>query len=285
MSADAFLAMAFSQSALASTAVFFALMGLVAVIEIAIPLHVRSPWNKAHLIPNFVLTSVYVLSNLIFTAALVLLLLWLEAKGFGLLNAYALGGLVELAIALLVLDFQAYAIHVAMHKRAALWRFHRVHHADPAVDVTTTLRQHPGESVLRFLSLVVFAGAIGASPAAFALYRLLSGAVALGEHANIRLPIWLDSLFSLVIATPNYHKVHHSRVREQTDSNFANIFSIWDRLFFTATPARHGVAIDYGLDGLEPGDQTAWGLFALPFRDRNSAPRATEDASRQEGRA
>lgn len=279
MSADAFLATAFSQSAFTSIAVFFTLMALVAVIEVAIPLHARDRWNNAHLFPNFVLTLTYVLTNLFFTAAVVLMLLWLEAKGFGLLNTLALDESFELAVAVLVLDFQAYAIHVAMHERGGLWRFHRVHHSDPAVDVTTTLRQHPGESVVRYFSLVVFAGAIGASPAAFALYRLLSGAAALGEHANVRLPTWLDSLLSLVIATPNYHKVHHSREREETDSNYANIFTIWDRVFFTATPARRGVDISYGLDGIEPRDQTAWGLFALPFRDRNSVPRVTEEAA------
>lgn len=267
MTVDTFLATAFSPSSFGSVAFYLTVMALFAVAEVAIPLHRRNRWNATHLIPNLALTAIYIATNLFFTAAIVLMLVWCEAARFGIFNALAFDPVLELAAAVLILDFQAYAVHVAMHERAGLWRFHRVHHSDPAIDVTTALRQHPGESVIRFAALVVFAAGIGASPAAFALYRLLSGVQALSEHANIRLPRRLDGPLSLVIATPNYHKVHHSREAAETNSNFANIFSLWDRLFLTATPARRGIDIEPGLDGFDdPRDQSTWGLLALPFR-------------------
>jgi sterol desaturase/sphingolipid hydroxylase (fatty acid hydroxylase superfamily) len=277
MSVDAFLSTALSPQAFTSIGIFLAMMAVIAVIEVAIPLHARNRWNGAHLVPNLALTATYIATNLLFTAIIVLMLIWLNAIGFGLFNAVAVDPLLELAAAVLILDFQAFAVHVAMHERAGLWRFHRVHHSDPAVDVTTSLRQHPGESVVRFAALVVFAAAIGASPAAFALYRLLSGIQALSEHANVRLPQRIDSLLSLAIATPNYHKVHHSRHAHETDSNFANIFSFWDRLFLTCTPAHRGVDVHYGLDGFDDRrDQTTWGLLALPFRYRRATVRVVD---------
>jgi sterol desaturase/sphingolipid hydroxylase (fatty acid hydroxylase superfamily) len=277
MTLDVFLETALSSPAFGTIAFYLTLMAVIIIIEALIPLHTRSRWNNAHLIPNVVLTATYIATNLFFTAAIVLALVWAGEIGFGLFNALQLDPLVEIALAVLILDFQTYAIHVAMHESAGMWRFHRVHHSDPAVDVTTALRQHPGESVIRFIALVVFGTAIGASPASFAIYRLLSGLQAQFEHANIRMPRRLDDWLSLVIATPNYHKVHHSRVAQETDSNYGNIFSIWDRLFLTATPSHRGVDIAYGLDGLDDRrSQSTWGLLALPFRDVDEAPRAAD---------
>lgn len=280
MSLDLFLSTAFSSEAFSSIVVFFTAMAIIAAVEIAIPLRARTHWNRVHLVPNFALTAIYVTMNLFFAAAIVLMLLWAETIGFGLLNALKLDPALEVAAAVLVLDFQTYAVHVAMHERAGLWRFHRIHHADPAVDVTTALRQHPGESLIRYVSLAVFSVAVGASPVAFAVYRLLSGIQALSEHANMRWPQGLDTALSYAIATPAYHKVHHSREREETDSNYANIFTFWDRLFFTATPAHRGLDVEYGLDGLDDRQtQSTWGLLTLPFRDgKTASPVADQQA-------
>jgi sterol desaturase/sphingolipid hydroxylase (fatty acid hydroxylase superfamily) len=140
------------------------------------------------------------------------------------------------------------------------------------VDVTTTIRQHPGESLIRYAFMAAFAVVLGPGPAAFALYRAASALNGLLEHANLRAPLWLDSLLSLVTTWPHMHKVHHSRRREETDTNYANLFSLWDRLFGTFTPPCRGTRIAYGLDGLDdPATQTTAGLLALPFR-RAAAP-------------
>jgi sterol desaturase/sphingolipid hydroxylase (fatty acid hydroxylase superfamily) len=240
MNLDAFLETALSPSAFGAIAFYLALMAVIAMIEVVIPLHARSRWNNTHLVPNFLLTATYIATNLFFTATIVLALVWIGEIGFGLFDALQLDPLIEIALAVLVLDFQTYAVHVAMHESAGMWRF---------------------------ASLLVFAVAIGASPAAFALYRLLSGLQAQFEHANIRVPRRLDSWLSLVITTPNYHKVHHSRDDDETNTNYGNIFSIWDRLCFTSTPSYRGLDIDYGLDGYnDRRTQSTWGLLALPFR-------------------
>jgi sterol desaturase/sphingolipid hydroxylase (fatty acid hydroxylase superfamily) len=159
-----------------------------------------------------------------------------------------------------------------MHKLPALWRYHSVHHSDPAVDVTTTVRQHPGESLIRYAFLGAFAIALGPGPAAFGIYRAWSALNGLFEHANVRMPLWLDWLLSLVTTWPHMHKIHHSRRPEQTDTNYGNIFSLWDRLFATFTPSRQGTDVHYGLDGLDdPAIQTTAGLLALPFRDAGTS--------------
>jgi sterol desaturase/sphingolipid hydroxylase (fatty acid hydroxylase superfamily) len=269
MTLDDFLAFALAPSNFTAIALVFGVMAVVSALEVAIPLRARGRWNNAHLAPNLTLTVIYFAANLFVTAALVLMLIRLDEAGLGLVNAIATPPWIEFAASLLVLDFQAYAAHVSMHKWPALWRFHAIHHADPAIDVTTALRQHPGESVIRFAFLAVFAGAAGAGPIVFALYRVLSAGQALSEHANIRLPPALDNALALVIASPNYHKVHHSRDPRLTDTNYANIFSFWDRLFSTHTPAHRGVDVDYGLEGFdEAADQTALGLLARPLRRR-----------------
>jgi sterol desaturase/sphingolipid hydroxylase (fatty acid hydroxylase superfamily) len=247
-------------------------MGGIALLETAIPLRARGRWNRAHLGPNLALTFLTFATNALFGAALVMTLAALRASGFGVLQLFSPAPWLELVLVLVVLDFAFYVTHVAMHKIPGFWRFHRVHHSDPAVDVTTTIRQHPGESVIRYVFLAVFACALGASPAAFAVYRAAVALNGLLEHANLRLPLWLDGLLALVTTWPNLHKIHHSRAAAQTDTNYGNLFSIWDRLFATFTPSREGTNVVYGLEGFDdPATQTTAGLLALPFRDAQAS--------------
>jgi sterol desaturase/sphingolipid hydroxylase (fatty acid hydroxylase superfamily) len=270
-------------SSLASIATILGAMAFVALLESAIPLRARGPWSRAHLGPNLTLTFVTFATNALFSAALVLALAWLEPAGFGLLQRLALPPFAHAVVAVLALDFAFYVAHVAMHKLPAFWRFHRVHHSDPAVDVTTTIRQHPGEGVIRYLFLAAFALPLGVSAGAFAIYRVLVALAGLLEHANLRVPARLDTLLSLVFTWPNLHKVHHSRDARFTDTNYGNLVSWWDRLFATFTPSREGARIAYGLDGLDdPATQRTAGLLALPFRKRANAGRirATWDTQR-----
>ncbi len=248
-------------------------MALVALIEVAMPLHARGRWNHFHLRPNLALTFLTFATNTFLNAAL-LATLWLHAKHVGLLGIIALPPLTAGVIGVLALDFSFYVAHVAMHRVPTFWRYHRVHHADPAVDVTTTIRQHPGESVIRYVFMAVFAFAFGVSPVAFAVYRLLSVLNGLLEHANIRMPLWLDSALSLVTTWPYTHKIHHSRIAAETNSNYGNIVSLFDRLFGTFTPSKRGVNVGYGLDGFdEPALQTTAGLLAMPFRQMTTIAR------------
>jgi sterol desaturase/sphingolipid hydroxylase (fatty acid hydroxylase superfamily) len=259
-----------------AVATILAALAIVSLIETAIPLHARGHRNRAHLGPNLALTLLTFATSLLFNSAIVIALGWLEARDFGLLLVLALPPLAQVAVVVLVLDFSFYVGHVALHKIPGFWRFHPVHHSDPAVDVTTTLRQHPGEGVIRYAFMATFAFALGASPAAFGVYRVALALNGLLEHANIRLPLWLDGTLSLVTTWPNLHKVHHSRDARLTDTNYDNLFSFWDRLFATFTPSSQGVNIAYGLEGWDdPATQTTAGLLAVPFRGVRQRPAAT----------
>ena len=247
-------------------------MAVVASIETAIPLHARGRGNRVHLTPNLALTLMTFATNLFLNVALVLTVVWLESRGFGLLRAVPMPPLPAAVLAVAALDFSFYAAHLSWHAFPSLWRFHAVHHSDPAVDVTTTIRQHPVESLLRYAAMGAMAIAIGPSPAAFGVYRVASVLSGLLEHANIRAPRWLDRLLSLIVTWPHMHKIHHSRRGEQTDTNYGNLFSIWDRLFGTYAPSSQGTTITYGLDGFDADElQTTRGLLALPFRHADLA--------------
>ena len=271
-------------SSFTTIGVLLAAMGVLSLIEALIPLHARGSRGRSHLGPNLALTLITFATNLVFNIPLLLGLAWLQAQGLGLFNAVAVPTAVALLGTVVVLDFAWYVTHVSMHKVPALWRFHSVHHSDPAVDVTTTIRQHPGESVIRYAYLAAFAFALGAPPAGFALYRIWSALHGQTEHANVRLPQWLDTAITWVFSSPNMHKVHHSRDPRLTDRNYTNIFSTWDRLFGTFVPARQGVQIAYGLDGFDaPERQTTAGLLVLPFRQPEGAgqePTARSEATR-----
>jgi sterol desaturase/sphingolipid hydroxylase (fatty acid hydroxylase superfamily) len=253
-------------TSIASVGVILAAMAVVALVETALPLHVRGRWNRSHLGPNFALTFITFGTNIIFNVALVTTLVSLQYTGFGVLRVFPFRPFVNAAIAVVALDFSFYVAHICMHKTSGFWRIHSVHHSDPAVDVTTTIRQHPVESVIRYGFMATAAIALGASPGVFGIYRVWSALSGLFEHSNIRMPRRLDSLLSLVVSTPNMHKVHHSRAVEETDTNYGNIFSLFDRLFFTFTPSWRGVNITYGLDGFDdPALQTTAALLIMPF--------------------
>lgn len=256
-------------SGLTTIGIILATMAIVAVVEVAIPLHARSRWHRRHLGPNLALTFLTFATNILLNVGLLAIVVWLESVGFGLLHWLALPPLIAAVIAVAALDFSFYAAHVSWHRFPSLWRFHAVHHSDPAVDVTTTVRQHPVEGLLRYAAMGAMVVVIGPSPTAFAVYRATSALNGLLEHANVRAPVWLDRLLSLITTWPHMHKVHHSRTLPQTNTNYGNLFSVWDRLFGTFTPSRAGMNIVYGLAGLDvPELQTTSALLALPFRER-----------------
>jgi sterol desaturase/sphingolipid hydroxylase (fatty acid hydroxylase superfamily) len=265
-----------------TTGALLGAIALLSAVEILIPLRKRTPWSGRHLLPNLSLTLLTIVFSAGLNTGILLGLFQLQTAGWGMLNSVTLHPILEIALGILILDLAWYATHVSMHKSPLLWRFHSVHHSDPAVDVTTTIRQHPGETIVRYAFLAAFGFAAGVSPITFALYRVWSALHGQLEHANIKLPQWLDTAITFVFSSPNMHKVHHSRDAEFTDTNYTNIFSIWDRLFGTFTPARLGRDIDYGLpDCDEPHHQTTLGLLALPFRGRARRTPARAEAGRK----
>jgi sterol desaturase/sphingolipid hydroxylase (fatty acid hydroxylase superfamily) len=178
-----------------------------------------------------------------------------------------LGAVASFVVALLALDGATYLAHRLLHQVPVLWRVHLVHHIDASVDATTAFRQHPIEGILRFTFIAATAFALGAPPAAIAIYRLLGALNSVLEHANIRVPRALDRTLVWFWVTPDMHKVHHSRDRAETDSNYANLFSLFDRVFRTFTPSSRGPFVSYGIRGYDtPERQSIGGVLRLPFQ-------------------
>lgn len=162
----------------------------------------------------------------------------------------------------------AYFIHWLEHKVKWMWKFHVVHHSDTKVDVTTGLRHHPGETVFRIFFTIVAVLIIGAPMGIIMLYQSLSVLFAHLTHANLNIPARLDRALSFVFITPNMHKVHHHFTQPLTDTNYGNIFSIWDRLFGTYAKVNDLKTLKYGIDThMEPKEnEKLANLMAIPFQ-------------------
>jgi sterol desaturase/sphingolipid hydroxylase (fatty acid hydroxylase superfamily) len=193
---------------------------------------------------------------------------WAERHQFGLLHWLTLPAGVRLAAAFLLLDAWMYWWHRLNHRLPFFWRFHRTHHSDPKMDVTTANRFHLGEIVLSSVLRVPVIALLGLHLWELALYELAMFAVVQFHHANVALPGWLDRGLRVVIVTPFMHKVHHSRWQPETDSNYASLFSFWDRLFRTFRWRADPHTLRFGLqefDGQE--HHTLSGLLATPLRE------------------
>jgi sterol desaturase/sphingolipid hydroxylase (fatty acid hydroxylase superfamily) len=244
---------------LGNVAVVLAVMAVVALVETFAPFQPRRGLRTG----NLLLTALVFMLNILLATSGTLLSESLRARGVGLLAGAPLRPASMFILGIVALDLATYLAHVSMHKVPALWRVHRVHHSDRLVDVTTTLRQHPLETLLRFLFVWVTTLTLGVPAAVVGVYRMTSIINGLFEHANVKLWDPLDRLLSLVVVTPNMHKIHHSRRPSETDSNYGNIVSFFDRAFSTFTAARRAGSVEYGLDEVEEGRFAS--LMRLPF--------------------
>jgi len=174
-------------------------------------------------------------------------------------------------IGLLLLDLiGAYFVHWVEHKVPVLWRFHIIHHTDKHVDTTTANRHHPSESVVRLAFTILAIWISGASLGLVLLYQSLSVLLSQFNHANIKLPRWLDSVLRLVIVTPAMHRIHHHYQMPITDTNYGNIFSIWDRIFGTYIHVKESELV-FGLDThFNKKDAENIGrMLKIPFSKKN----------------
>ena len=218
------------------------------VMEGVLPFKIFNYKKWKHSIPNFFLTITTIVVNFFFAYLLVFASDWTSNNNFGLIYLIDSTTFVSIIIGLLLLDLiGAYLPHLVQHKVKLLWYIHIVHHTDHNVDTTTANRHHPFESIIRFL--FTFAGIFisGAPIGLVLLYQSISVLASQFNHANIQISTKLDKLFSYVIVSPNMHKVHHHFELPYTDSNYGNIFSIWDRLFGTYMELERD-KIKYGVD-------------------------------------
>ena len=169
-----------------------------------------------------------VILRLVFPAAAVGMAALASEQGWGLLNHYSLGFGVSLLISIVALDLIIYLQHVLFHSLPLLWRLHMVHHADMDFDVTTALRFHPIEILLSMLIKFAAILVLGPPIVAVIVFEILLNACAMFNHGNITLPKWLDGLLRLLIVTPDMHRVHHSTIKRETNSNYG--FTLWAKL-------------------------------------------------------
>ncbi len=156
-----------------------------------------------------------------------------KRNDIGLLNVTEIDPWLAFGIGLMARSFISYFTHFAMHKVPILWRIHRVHHLDSVLDVSTTARFHPLEGLASAPFALIGVFMLGIPPVAILIYEIIDAAIVVFTHANIRLPKYVDRALSLVLITPDMHRVHHSAFQPETDSNFGATLSIWDRLFGT----------------------------------------------------
>jgi sterol desaturase/sphingolipid hydroxylase (fatty acid hydroxylase superfamily) len=243
------------------------------LIENTFPLFIMQykKWHHAGI--NFFLTFTTIIVNFVLAFVLIKTANWTTENDFGILQ-----WLPELPIwlytiiGLLLLDLiGAYLAHYVQHKIKFLWRFHIIQHTDTWIDTTTANRHHPGESVIRFIFTTFGVLIVGSPMWMVFLYQSLSVVFSQFNHANISLPNKLDVFLSYFIISPNMHKVHHHYVLPYTDSNYGNIFSVWDRIFgtFTTLPKEE---IIYGVDThMEASENNRLkNLLQIPFQKSRS---------------
>ena len=239
------------------------------IIEGAIPLFsLQYKKNKIrHAAVNFGFTIIHLIIHTGIAVLIVLLADWCKQQSFGLVYWLNADVLLTIIIGVLALDFSSWLVHWIMHKVRPLWAFHLIHHSDNNVDVTTGLRHHPGDSILRgiFFLLLIFIS--GAPVYAVMIYQTLLVLSTAFTHANINLPKWLDKGLSYILVSPNMHKVHHHWKQPYTDSNYGAVFSIWDR-FFGTYKKLDAKEIRYGLDRYYPNekDEDFIMLIKKPFQ-------------------
>ena len=221
-----------------------------------------------HAWPNFFFTATSVLVNFFLAFLLLNTADWTQANAFGLLQIFAMPFWLYVVLGVLLLDFiGAYLAHWVEHIIKPLWMVHLVHHSDHHVDTTTANRHHPLESLVRFTFTLLAVFLLGTPIGVVMLYQSLSVVLSQFNHANIKLPNKLDVWLSYVLVTPHMHKVHHHYVLPYTDSNFGNIFAIWDRLLGTYKNLAASEIV-YGVDVFpnEAENSRVGSLLKQPFQ-------------------
>jgi sterol desaturase/sphingolipid hydroxylase (fatty acid hydroxylase superfamily) len=244
------------------------------ILEGAIPfLPLRFKKTRTnHAAVNFTLTVLHLIIHTFLAITIIKLSDWCSANQFGVVQWLQTGTLATVLLTILIVDFfGGWLVHIVEHKLKFLWRFHVIHHADNNVDVTTGLRHHPVESVVRGIFFFIGIVVCGAPMYAVMIYQTLLVFFTAFEHANISLPKWLDNAMSYFFISPNMHKVHHHWKQPYTDSNYGAIISIWDRLFGTykyldKQQLRYGIDKDYPNEK----DENILLLLKKPFEKQGS---------------
>ena len=258
-----------------SVSAFVGVFALIALWELAAPRRALRVSRSVRWTSNVGIVVVdTALARLVFPFAAAGVAVAAGSRGWGLFNALEWPFWIEVVLAVVVLDFVIYCQHVVFHAVPGLWRLHMVHHADLDFDLTTGVRFHPFEVLLSMVVKMAAVGALGAAPLAVILFEILLSATSIFNHGNVVLPSRLDRFLRLIVVTPDMHRVHHSVVPDETNSNFGFSLPWWDRLLGTyrAQPAAGHADMTIGLEQFrEPRLQWLWHLLALPFTGAGGA--------------
>lgn len=259
--------------------VFFGLIVGLGALEFWVELREEGAERRRRWPANWGLTALNIVAMSLLPLSALAAADLARANGWGLLTGLDLSFPAALATGFLVRSLVAWGVHFAMHNVPLLWRVHRVHHADTHLDVSTTVRFHPLETLISAPVVVGTVLAFGIDPVAIMLFELFDAAVAVFSHANIRLPNWLERGLGSVIITPHLHRIHHSTVVRETNSNYGATLVWWDMLFGTLRrkPPAELPAQPIGLEEIQDRRASSIGyLLSMPFRPTRIKPLAED---------
>lgn len=248
---------------------FFSIFALMALWELVAPLRPLMTPKPQRWFANLTMVILNTLVvRLLFSTTVVGLAVIVSQNGWGVLNLLGWPKWLAGIAAVVALDFILYLQHVTFHAVPFLWRFHMMHHADLDVDVTTGIRFHPVEMVVSMIIKLAAVVLIGAPPHAVITFEVLLNATSMFNHGNVRMPSGLDRILRWMVVTPDMHRVHHSVIREETNSNLGFNLPWWDRLLGTyrSAPAKGQTGMTLGLNQFRnPSQLTLPWMLALPF--------------------
>jgi sterol desaturase/sphingolipid hydroxylase (fatty acid hydroxylase superfamily) len=243
-------------------------LGIIFLLEGIVP-HIRGRHNRIqHALPNLVVASLNGIISVLFFSWLTLAVInWTDSNSLGILHFINSPFYVKAILAFILFDLWMYLWHVANHRILFLWRFHRLHHSDLQVDTTTAMRFHPFEFSISYVLRFAIIPLIGMNSTHLLIYGMLLYPISIFHHSNVGLPERWDRIFRALIVTPNMHRVHHSQEWFETNSNYASVFSFWDRLFRNFIKREDTSTIKYGLKILqEPKWQNLKGMLLTAFK-------------------
>ena len=233
---------------------------------------IRWTWNLGLTILNPLVV------RLLFPVLAVAIAIKAREQGWGLLNLYDLPDWVSFILSIILLDMVVYLQHLMFHAVPLLWRLHMVHHADLDYDVTTGLRFHPIEIIISMLIKMSTVAVLGPPVSAVVAFEVILNGMAMFNHGNVHLPAGIDRLLRWIVVTPDMHRVHHSVIPNETNSNFGAVFPIWDILFgtFRTSTRQPHESMELGLEGVPEERTTAlrW-LLTSPFQPSDNKTSST----------
>jgi sterol desaturase/sphingolipid hydroxylase (fatty acid hydroxylase superfamily) len=251
-------------------AFFFGIFAVMAIWEVVAPRRALTVSKAVRWANNLglVFLNTFIL-RLIFPAAAVGMAAFASNQGWGVFNYYDVPLLLAVIASVVIMDFVIYLQHVMVHAVPALWRLHRVHHADPDFDVTTGARFHTLEIILSMLIKFATIAVLGPPVVAVVIFEVVLNATAMFNHSNVRLPVGLDRILRLIVVTPDMHRVHHSVEDDEANSNFGFNLPWWDRLFGTYRdqPRAGHENMRIGIHTYRDPKLVSWlhGMLWLPF--------------------